>query len=149
MDMIEKIEATRVRKTGISDLIVCILFCVLVMSPAFCCFPVNRTQEAEKHFQPVSSICIPLDYLVSSYKGINCNKKTLKSAQQILNKETKNPFSPVNAIRNEMRQLTEISQTKKVVPALESRTNIEPLTTEQQTGREKFSDTAPKAFAPP
>ncbi|MDR1341611.1 MAG: hypothetical protein LBK58_16410 [Prevotellaceae bacterium] len=147
--MIEKIGVTRVRKTGINDLIVCILFCVFALSPAFCCFPVNRTQEAEKHFRLASSICMPLDHLVSSYKGTNCNKKALKSAQQILNKETKNPSSPVSAIRNEMRQLTEISQTKKVVPALESQTNIEPLTTEQQTWREKFSDIAPKAFAPP
>jgi hypothetical protein len=143
------IEVTRVKNTGINDLIVCIMFCVLVMSPAYCRFPVSRTEEAEKHFRLASSICMLLDRLAPSFKETNRKKDALKPAQQILNKEIKNPSSPVNAIRNEMRQLTEISQTKKVVPALESRTNIEPLTTEQQTGREKFSDTAPKAFAPP
>jgi hypothetical protein len=77
----------------------------------------------------------------------NCNEEALKLAQ-ILDKKVKKSSS-VNAVRNEMRQSIENSQTKKTVPAPESRTSINPLTTGQQTGRDKFSETLPKAFAPP
>ncbi|MDR1170014.1 MAG: hypothetical protein LBK97_04175 [Prevotellaceae bacterium] len=72
--MIEQIKVTKVRKTGINDLIVCILFCVFVMSPVFCRFLVNRTQ----HFQLSSSICMPLDkeIKVLSHVGAIKNEMT-------------------------------------------------------------------------
>jgi hypothetical protein len=80
------------------------------------------------------------------------NDEALKLAQQILDKKVKNP-SPTTvhqANRNEMWQLIENSQTEKVVPAPESRTSVETKTTGQQTtGRDKFSETVPRTFAPP
>ncbi|MDR1583278.1 MAG: hypothetical protein LBS55_08490 [Prevotellaceae bacterium] len=78
------------------------------------------------------------------------NEEALKLAQQILDKKVKNPSSTVNAIKNEMRQLIENSQTEKVVPATENRTSFEtPTTGQKTTGRDKFSEIVPKTFAPP
>jgi hypothetical protein len=99
----------------------------------------------------------------------NRNNEALKSAQKILEENYKNSSPTVNANRNEMRQPIENSQTESVsaqesrtnvelietrqmeksVPASENRTSIDPTTTRQQTRREKFSETAPKAFTPP
>jgi hypothetical protein len=102
-------------------------------------------EEAEKHFlftfSMYSKRFMPLYRLVFVPNETNCNEKALNLAQQIP--------SPVNAIRNEMRQPTENSQTESSVPATESRTSINPLTIRQQTGRDKFSEIVPKAFAPP
>jgi hypothetical protein len=82
-------------------------------------------------------------------KQQNRNNEALKSAQQILEKIVKILSSFVNAIRNKMRQPTENGQTKKVVPAPECRTSFETLKTRQKTRCDKFSETVPKAFAPP
>jgi hypothetical protein len=120
MEMIEKTGVTGVKKTGINGLFVCIWFCALLF------FVSGRS--------PLYRLC----------KETNRNEEALKSAQQI------NFPSPITGvIRDETWQLTYNCQREKKVPALESRTNIEPLTTGQQAGRDKFSDTAPKTFAPP
>jgi hypothetical protein len=87
---------------------------------------------------------------ISTPKQQNRNKEALKSAQQILDKVVKNLFpATLQAVKNEIRQLKENNQTEKVVPAPECRTSVKPLTTRQKTGRDKFSETIPKAFAPP
>jgi hypothetical protein len=141
----EKMEVTKVNKTGINDLIVCILFCVPVMSPVYCRFPVNRTEEAEKHFRLALSICMPLDGLAPSYKEINRNEDAPKLAQQTPDIKL---LAHVGAIKNEM-----IKPTNGIGEILygsdrDSGTDTKPFKT-AQTGREKFSDIAPKAFAPP
>jgi hypothetical protein len=86
--------------------------------------------------------------LVILSKETNRNDEALVLAQQIFDREIK-ISSSLQAIRNETWQLIENSQTEKVVPAPESRMNVKPLTTTQQTWRDKFSETVPKAFAPP
>ncbi|MDR2286783.1 MAG: hypothetical protein LBE04_04815 [Prevotellaceae bacterium] len=54
------------------------------------------SDEAEKHFNLVASMCpnrfMPLYQLVLLYKETNRNDEALKLAQQILDKEVKNPF---------------------------------------------------------
>jgi hypothetical protein len=87
---------------------------------------------------------------ISTPKQQNRNEKALKSAQQILDKVVK-ILSPatLQAVKNEIQQLRENSQTKKVVPAPECRTSFETLKIRQKTRRDKFSETVPKAFAPP
>jgi hypothetical protein len=84
-------------------------------------------------------------------KQQNRNEEALKSAQQILDKVVK-ILSPatLQAVKNEIRQLIENRQAEKVVPAPEYRTSFETLKPRQQTTwRDKFSETVPKAFAPP
>jgi hypothetical protein len=78
------------------------------------------------------------------------NKEALKSAQHILDKEVKilSPATTLQAIKNEIRQLIENSQTEKVVPH-ESRTSFETNNKTKTPGRDKFSETTPKIFAPP
>ncbi|MDR1582971.1 MAG: hypothetical protein LBS55_06895 [Prevotellaceae bacterium] len=88
---------------------------------------------------------------ISTPKQQSRNEEALNSAQQILDKKVK-ILSPaiLHAIKNETRQKIENRQAEKVVPAPESRTSVEPKTTGQQTtGRDKFSETVPRTFAPP
>jgi hypothetical protein len=148
METVRKIEVTIEKKTSINGLSVGASFYGLrnvVLSLASRRFVFNRTEEAEKHFLLTFSMyptrLMSLYRLVLVPKETNCNEKALKLAQQIP--------SPVNAIKNEMRQPTENSQMERSVPATESRTSFETLTTKLQTWRDKFSEIVPKAFAPP
>jgi hypothetical protein len=161
MEVAEKTGST-VKRTNINDLPVCISFYILCSVVLFLVsrnFPFNRTEEVEKYSCLASSMFpdhfIPLDRIVPLYKEVNSSKKVLKPSLQVTDEEIKkqktdiSSFSLIKARRKEIRQLIENSRTDKVVPASESRTNINPITTIQQTRCDKFSDTVPKAFAPP
>jgi hypothetical protein len=79
----------------------------------------------------------------------SCNNEALELAQKILDREVK-ILTSVYAVKNEMRQPTENSQMKKVVPAPESRTSVEPLTIRQQPGQETLSENeTPMGLLPP
>ncbi|MDR2651283.1 MAG: O-antigen ligase family protein [Prevotellaceae bacterium] len=91
----------------------------------------GRNDEAEKHLKLAAAMCpnrfMPLYRLVLLYKETNRNEEALALAQRIVDKKVKIPSSTVNAIKNKMLQLIENSQTEKVMPVSESRTNVEPL----------------------
>jgi hypothetical protein len=133
-------------------LIVGILFCAIFNTVLFVASPhfINReiVHKRVTYITYSEHSILLCRFLELNRTTVNTNK-TITPIQQTVDKKIKNPFLNDNAIRNEMWQLTKVSQKEKVVPALESQTYVELLTTRQQTGRDKFSDTVPKAFAPP
>jgi Zn-dependent oligopeptidase len=69
--------------------------------------------------------------------------------QQISNTKIK-VLSQARAIKNKMKQLANEIEKITAVPAHSNGTEyVQPLTTRQQTWRDKFSDTVPDTFAPP
>ncbi|MDR1340401.1 MAG: hypothetical protein LBK58_10170 [Prevotellaceae bacterium] len=124
----QKHKATSERRI-INELIIGVLFCSLVISP-------------------VSSHLMPLYWLLPLYKETNYNEEALNPAQQIFDKEIK-VLSHVGAIKNAMRKPTNGIKEILYDSDNDSGIDLEPLTTGKQTGRDKFSDIAPKAFAPP